>query len=283
MDISVILVSYNTRELLRKCLASVFASSTVFKYEVLVSDNGSSDGSQEMVKSEFPQARLIENGENLGFSKGNNVAIRQAGGRYVLLLNSDTEVEPDTLDLSVRYMDNHPETGIMGCKVLLPDGSPDKASRRRFPDPYNSFMRLFGFKHLSNYNIQTPEDMEVEVDSVMGAFLMIRRETTDKIGLLDEQFFMYGEDLDWCWRAKEAGYKVMYFPRAKITHFKYGSSQTVPFKTICIAHNAMRIFYRKHYAASHNPAFNLFVYCGIWLRMYSVLFVNFFRKKKSVH
>ncbi len=283
MDLSIIIVNYNTKELLRKCLGSVFASVGSHKLEVIVSDNGSKDGSIEMVKMNFPQVKLIENKANLGFSKGNNVAIKQAVGKYILLLNSDTAVRTDTIDLSIKYLDEHPETGIMGAKVLLPDGTLDKACRRKFPNPWNSFLRLFGLKQLSDYNINTPIDQEVEVDAVMGAYLMIRKSVIDKIGLLDEEYFMYGEDLDWCWETKRAGYKVMYYPKVEITHYKYGSSQMIPFKTIKMAHQAMKIFYRKHYASKYNSFFNVFVYLGINLRMILVLFVNIFRHKKTVH
>ena len=283
MNLSVIIVNYNTKDLLQKCLESVFASNDPSNFEVIVSDNGSRDGSIEMIKAKFPKVKLLENNANLGFSKGNNVAIKQAVGKYILLLNSDTAVRPNTFGLSTRFLDEHPQVGILGCKVLLPDGTLDKASRRKFPNPWNSFLRLFGLKKFSDYNIDTPIDQETEVDAVMGAYLMIRREVMDKIGLLDEEYFMYGEDLDWCWQAKEAGFKVMYYPEAQITHYKYGSSQSVPFKTIRLAHQAMKIFYRKHYAPQHNPIFNQFVYLGINLRMYLVLVVNIFRHKKTVH
>ena len=283
MDLSVILLNYNTRELTRKCLASIFASKTNYSFEVIVADNGSKDESVEMIRKDFPQVKVIENNANLGFSKGNNVAIKQANGRLVLLLNTDTEIRPDALDVSIKYFDEHPDVGILGAKVLLPDGSLDKACRRRFPNPWNSFLRLFGLKKFSNYNINSPIDQTIEIDAVMGAYLMIRRSVIDKIGLLDEDYFMYGEDLDWCWEAKQAGYKVVYYPKAEITHYKYGSSQLIPFKTIRMAHDAMKIFYQKHYAEQYNWLFNQIVYLGISLRMYLVLVVNIFRNKKTVH
>lgn len=283
MDLSIIIVNYNTKDLLKKCLRSVFESKTQFQFEVFVSDNGSSDSSLEMIKREFPQVQLIENKKNLGFSKANNVALMQAQGQFLLLLNSDTEVAPDALDLSVKYMDSHQQVGVMGGKVLLPDGTLDKACRRRFPNPKNAFLRLFGFKKFSDYNLEGSLDQEAEVDSVMGAYLMVRKSIADQIGFLDEVFFMYGEDLDWCWRVKKAGYKVVYYPRAQIVHFKYGSAQTVPFRTIRLAHQAMWIFYRKHYAKKYNFIFNQLVHLGISLRMYLVLALNLFRKKKIVH
>lgn len=284
MDLSVIILNYNTKNLLQKCLESVFASKTGFLFEVIVSDNGSTDGSIEMARSLFPQVKLIENNSNLGFSAGNNVGIRKALGRLVLLLNTDTEVRPNTLDLSVKYMDAHPEVGIMGCKVLLPDGKLHEAARRRFPNPVNAFLRLFGLRKFSSYNYRNiPVDQEMEVDSVVGAFLLIRRAAIDKIGLLDEEFFMYGEDLDWCWRVKEAEFKVMYYPGAEITHYLYGSSKAVAFRSVRWAHAAMKIFYRKHYADQYNWLFNQFVYLGIGTRMYLVIIVNIFRREKTVH
>lgn len=283
MELSVIIVNYNTKDLLKKCLQSVFDSDTSFEYEVWVSDNGSTDGSVEIIKQDFPQAKLIENHANLGFAKGNNAAIKRAVGKYILLLNSDTEISSNTLEISVKYLNRHPEAGVMGGKVLLPNGELDQACRRKFPNPKNAFLRLFGLKKFSDYNFNSPIDQEIEVDCVMGAYLLIRKSVVDEIGLLDEEFFMYGEDLDWCWRVKERGYKVIYYPGAVIKHFKYGSAQSIPFRTIRLAHEAMKIFYRKHYAPKNNRLFNQLVYLGINLRMYLVLVVNVFRGKKKVH
>ena len=283
MDLSVIILNYNTKNLLQKCLESVFKSTTNYKFEVIVSDNGSTDGSQEMIKSKFPQARLIENNANLGFSKGNNIAIKQALGRYILLLNSDTTVESDTFQVSVAKMESDYKIGVLGGKLILPDGSLDKATRRKFPNPANAFLKLFGMSRLSDYNIDSPIDEEMEIDATVGAYMMVRKEAIDKVGLLDEEYFMYGEDLDWCWRIKHAGYKIIYYPTARINHYKYGSSQTIPFRTIRMAHRAMKIFYRKHYANQYNPIFNSLVYLGIGLRQYLVLLRNVFQKKKTVH
>ncbi|MBI2355815.1 MAG: glycosyltransferase family 2 protein [Candidatus Doudnabacteria bacterium] len=283
MDLSIVIVNFNTKKLLQKCLESVFASQTNCQFEVLVSDNGSVDGSVEMVKAEFPKVKLLENKANLGFAKGNNAALKQASGRYILLLNSDTEVRPDTFDLSIKYMDSHSNVGALSPKILLPNGELDQAARRKFPNPWNSFLRLFGFKQYSDYNATSPIDEEVEIDSGVGAYLMVRKSVIDQVGLLDEQFFMYGEDLDWCWRIKEAGYKVMYYPKPVVIHYKYGSAQAIAFRTIKSAHQAMKIFYRKHYANQYPWLFNQLVYLGINLRMYLVLVLNLFRSKKRVH
>jgi GT2 family glycosyltransferase len=282
MDLSIIIISYNEKELLRKCLRSVLASITDFKFEVIVTDSGSTDGTRELMQNEFLNIKFLDNQKNLGFSKGNNVAIAQASGKMILLLNADTEVRPDTFSLSVKYMNAHPQVGALGCRVLLPNGSLDPSARRNFPNPVNSFLRLFGLKKFSNYNINGPIEEEMEVDAIMGAYFLTRREVIDKVGMLDEEFFMYGEDLDWCYRIKQAGYKIMYYPGAQITHFKYGASKTVPFKVIRWAHDAMKIFYRKHYAQNHNGLFNQLVYGGINLRMVFVYAINLLRNKRSV-
>ncbi len=282
-DLSVIILNYNTRELLRKCLASVRASKSNFQIETIVSDNGSKDGSQQMVRSEFPEVRLLENNANLGFSKGNNVAIKQSQARYVLLLNSDTTVAENAFDESIKYLDSNPNVGVLGAKVVLPNGKLDPACRRNFPNPANAFLRLFGLKKFSNYNITGSVDQEMDVDAVMGAYMMVRREVIDKVGMLDEEFFMYGEDLEWCWRIKQAGYKVVYYPKSEIVHFKYGSSQSIPFTIIRFSHSAMKIFYRKVYASQHSAIFNQMVYLGIDFRMALVMLRNLLRAKKSVN
>jgi GT2 family glycosyltransferase len=284
MDLSIIILNYNTKDMLKKCLASAMASQTGFKLETIVADNGSVDGSLDMVRKEFLQVKIVDNQGNVGFSKGNNAAMRVAQGRYILLLNSDTMVGHDTFDLSIKYMDYHPGVGAMGCKVLLPNGELDQACRRRFPNPWNSFLRLFGFSRFSDYNFKNISvDQEMEVDAVMGAYMMVRKSVIGQVGMLDEDFFMYGEDLDWCWRIKEAGHKVMYYPVPRITHFKYGSSKSIPFKVITWAHDAMRIFYRKHYSSQYPQVLNWLVYTGIEVRKYLVMAVNLFRSKKTAH
>ncbi|HYC79442.1 MAG TPA: glycosyltransferase family 2 protein [Candidatus Binatia bacterium] len=283
MDLSVIILNYNTKGLLRDCLKSVLASTGSYKTEVIVADNGSADGSIEMVRSEFPQVKLLENGRNLGFAKGNNEAIKMASGRHVMLLNSDTVVKPDAFEKMISKADSDPMIGALGPKILLANGQLDPSSRRNFPNPANSFFRLFGLKRFSNYNIAGPVDQEMEVESIMGACMLVPRTVIEKVGMLDEEFFFYGEDLDWCYRIKEAGYKVVYYPAAQILHLKSASSRQIPFKIVKVAYTAMKIFYRKHYAPKYPVVFNWLVYAGINLRMYLVMFINLFRKNKSVH
>lgn len=289
-DLSVIIVNFNTKDKLQACLQSVSALKSRLDLEVWVVDNGSSDGSAAMVKTQFPEINLISNEKNYGFAKANNQAIRKSAGRHVLLLNSDVEVELETFDKMVTFMDNNPTVGISGCKVVKPDGLLDQASRRSFPDPASAFYRLTGLSRIfpnsqrfARYNLTyLPEDVITEVDSVVGAFLLIRREAVEKIGLLDEDYFMYGEDLDWCYRAKQAGYKVMYVPITQVVHDKGSSSKKIPVRMIYEFHRAMQIFYNKHYRNQYNFFVSGLVSLGIWSRYFFKLSQNFFRKEKFV-
>ena len=280
MDLSVIIVNYKTRDKLRNCLRRVFESRTKFEYEVFVVDNDSRDGSVEMVRDEFPKTKLIVNSENLGYAKANNQAARQTSSRYVLLLNPDVEIEPDTLEKILAYADVNPSVGICGCKILKPDGTLDKASRRSFPNLANSFLYLTLGK--SDYHLALPDDQIAEVDSVVGAFMLVRREVIDKVGLLDEDFFMYGEDIDWCWRAKAAGYKVIYAPVTTVKHHKGSSSRKAPGRALYEFHRAMQIFYDKPYRKDYNFLINFFVSAGIWSRYVWKVFLNTLRKDKFV-
>lgn len=310
MDLSVVIVSFNTKDKLRKCLRSIFDSRAKYAYQVWVVDNASRDGSADMVASEFPDAKLIRNDHNQGFARANNTALRlilkpsdsstspltpplaRGGGnasRYILLLNSDIVVMPDTLEKMIGYMDENPDVGISGCRVEKPDGSLDLASRRSFPSPTNAFFRLTGLSLLfpksrvASYNLTyLPENETTEVDSVMGAFLLIRRDLIDKIGLLDENFFMYGEDLDWCYRARAVGAKVMFVPITKVTHDKGSSSRKVPSQMIYEFHRSMMIFYDKYYRRRYNFLINFLVTIGIWMRYLVKLTENALRREKYV-
>jgi GT2 family glycosyltransferase len=283
MDLSIIILNYNTKGLLRDCLKSVLASQGKYQIETIVADNGSADGSIEMVRAEFPSVRLLENKANLGFAKGNNEAIKIAQGRHILLLNSDTVVDPDAFDKMIRKADSDPQIGALGPKILLPNGQLDPSARRNFPNPANAFLRLFGLRKFSNYNVTGPIDQEMEVEAIMGACMLVPRTVIEKVGVMDEEFFFYGEDLDWCYRIKQADYKIVYYPAAQILHLKSASSRNIPFKIVRVAYAAMKIFYRKHYAPKYPAPFNWLVYLGINLRMYLVLILNALRKNKSVH
>jgi hypothetical protein len=265
IDLGIVIVNWNTRDLLRTCLQTVYASTGDFSTRVIVVDNASPDGSADMVAREFPQARLIASPDNLGYPKGNNVGLRALGyhgagavdadaPRYALLLNPDTEVPPDALCNMVRFMDSRPDVGIAGPKLVLPDGSLDKACRRGFPTPLVSAWHFMGLaklfpksKTFGRYNMTYLDpDVETEVDSVVGAYMQVRREAIAQVGLLDEVFFMYGEDLDWAFRIKSAGWKVVYHPKVTVKHVKRAASKQSK-RAQFEFWRAMLIFYRKHY------------------------------------
>jgi N-acetylglucosaminyl-diphospho-decaprenol L-rhamnosyltransferase len=264
-DLGIVILNWNTRDLLRRCLETVYASTGDFSFHVVVVDNASTDGSADMVRAHFPQAELIVSETNGGYPYGNNLGLRALGfqgpgqvdaaaPRYALLLNPDTEVAPDTFISMLRYMDTHPEIGVAGPKLVLPDGSLDLACRRSFPSPLVSLYRFSGLAKLfprsprfARYNMTFADpDEELEVDSVVGAYMQVRREAIAAVGLLDETFFMYGEDLDWAYRIKNAGWRVFYQPQVVVKHVKRAASrqsQRAQFEF----QRAMLIFYRKHY------------------------------------
>ncbi|WP_433923774.1 glycosyltransferase family 2 protein [Paenibacillus taichungensis] len=282
MDASIIIVNYNTRQLTLDCLASVYESTTSFQYECIVVDNASHDGSVEAIRDEYPGVRLIANRDNTGFAVANNQAMEIAKGRYILLLNSDTVVQKDTLEIMIGYMDNHPEMGASGCKVILPDGSLDKACKRGFPTPSASFYYAFGISRMfpdrpkfNQYQLgHLSSDDEYPVDCLVGAFMLVRRETIDQVGGLDETFFMYGEDIDWCYRIKEAGWGIYYYPRTYIVHYKGASARRKPMKIIYEFHRAMWVFHRKHYAKRYGILINTAVWLGISLKFSLSLICN---------
>ncbi len=220
MDLSIIIVSWNVREKLIENLDAVLKSDGRFGYEIFVSDNDSEDGTAETLRRKFPQVKLIENKENLGFAKANNLALKYASGRYVLLLNPDMRVFPDTLDNMISWMDNHREAGAAGCRLINEKGRIIRQVRR-LPNVWNQLAIILKLPHIfpSIIHDYLRSDFdygsEAEVDSLRGSFLMIRSEVIEKIGGLDERFFVWFEDVDYCRRIKEAGWKVMYTPEAE--------------------------------------------------------------------
>lgn len=286
MDLSILIVNYNTRELTLDALRSVYRSQTNYTFEVILIDNHSTDSSVEAIKEEFPQVKIIENQENVGFAKANNQGIRRAAGRYILLLNSDTIIQPDTLEIMLRFMDQHPNIGASGCKVVLPDGSLDKACRRGFPTPSASFYYAFGlaklFPHVPKFNqyqlsYLDPDD-DYPVDCLVGAFMLVRREVIDHVGMLDEDFFMYGEDVDWCYRIKKAGWEIYYYPKTSIIHYKGAGKKRKSRKVVYEFHRAMILFHRKHYQKSYSWLVNGLVYAGVGLKFLLAFVSNEFKR-----
>lgn len=286
-DVSIIIVSYNTKEILRECLASIKNSKIKSSYEVLVVDNDSSDGSNDMVKKDYPDIELIENKENAGFSKANNIGIKKSQGKYVLFLNSDTIVYENSIDKVLEFMDQHSQVGAATCRVELPNGHIDDASHRGFPTPWNSFSHFSGFSKLfsktrlfGGYGLGWENvDSIHEIDALAGAYMMVRREAGEQVGWWDEDFFWYGDDLDFCYRLKEKGWKIYYVPIAKILHYKGVSGGLKEIsqhltkadpatrkKARQARFEAMKMFYHKHYRSKYPFLLNWIVLRGIDLK-----------------
>lgn len=282
IDVSIILVNYKTPELSLGAIEAVHRSLSEYRYEIILVDNYSCDGLIERATVEYPHISLILNNENMGFAKANNQGMQIASGRYILLLNSDTVIQPDTLETMISFMDAHSNVGASGCKVVLPNGELDKACRRGFPTPSASFYYAFGFSKLfpnvprfNQYQLgYLDPDESYPVDCLVGAFMMVRREVINQVGGLDEEFFMYGEDIDWCYRIKQAGWEIYYYPKTSITHYKGASSRRKPFKIVYEFHRAMWLFHRKHYKKKYLPLVNGLVYLGIGIKLLMALIKN---------
>lgn len=281
-DISVIILNYNTRDLTRVCLAALHATNTgPYRMEIILCDNGSQDGSIEMVRKEFPGVVIIDNKKNLGFAAGNNPGIRRAAGRYVLLLNSDTEVPLTALADMIAFMDRYPAAGAGTAALLLPDGSMDPACHRGFPTPWVSFTYLSGLEKLfsasrlfGEYHQGYKRLSEVhEVDCISGAFFMVRREVVERVGLLDEEYFMYGEDIDWAFRIRKAGWKILFNPHVTVLHKKKQSGRSHVSRSRRIQgeiyfHTYNWLFYRKNYAKHYGPILTGAVNAAYSLRLF---------------
>lgn len=272
MTLSVIIVNYNVRQFLENALASIERAMEGIEGEVFVVDNASGDGSADMVKTKFPRVCLIENTENVGFARANNIALRKARGEFILLINPDTVVQEDTFRVMLQFFRDVPLAGIAGCRILNPDGSFQLPCRRTFPTPWVAFTKIFGLaalfpksKLFGRYNLTyLSEDETYPVDAVSGSFMMVSREAYGKVGGLDESFFMYGEDLDWCYRIGMAGFRVYYVHATKIIHFKGESTKRSDIDEIRLFYQAMQLFVRKHFNRSRTVL--LFLNLGIVTR-----------------
>lgn len=272
-DVSVIIVNYNVRDFLEQCLHSLRRACQHLKAEVFVVDNASRDSSAQMVRRRFPWVQLMENRINVGFARANNQALKRARGRYILLINPDTLAREDTVEAMSEFMDAHPEAGAVGCKILNPDGTLQLSCRRSFPTPWVALSKILGLGWLfpksrlfGKYNLTYLDpDKTAEVDALSGSFMFLRPEALKKVGLLDEEYFMYGEDLDLCYRIKKAGWKIYYVPTTQIIHYK-GRSTEVSASTVLDFYRAMVIFVRKHLRRKYLFFLHWFLTLGIAIR-----------------
>ncbi len=274
MDLSVIIVNYNVKHFLEQCLQSVLKATACLSVEVFVVDNNSVDGSIEMVREKFPQLNLIANTDNLGFSKANNQAIRLAKGKYILLLNPDTIVQEDTFMKVVNFMNDDEKIGGLGVKMLDGKGQFLPESKRGLPTPAVAFYKIFGLatlfpnsKKYGQYHLTyLDKDKNHEIDVLSGAFMLLRKSTLDEVGLLDETFFMYGEDIDLSYRIQKAGFKNYYFSESSIIHYKGESTKKSSVNYVVVFYKAMAIFAEKHFAKSQASTFNSLINIAIYLR-----------------
>lgn len=288
IKISVVIVNYNVKYFVEQCLYSVEAAIGGLEAEIFVVDNHSTDGSMEYLKPRFPKVTFIENRDNPGFAKANNQAIRICRGEYVLLLNPDTVVGEESLRSLCFFMDEHPETGGVGVKMLDGHGVFLPESKRSFPSPWVSFCKLFGLSKLfprspffARYALRyLDEDKQHRVDVLAGAFMLMRHEALDKVGLLDESFFMYGEDIDLSYRLVLGGYTNYYLPE-RILHYKGESTKQGDMKYIKAFYGAMILFFRKYYPHSGRLMGGL-IHLAVYLKALSAAFVAPFRSKRKV-
>ncbi|NNJ11866.1 glycosyltransferase family 2 protein [Chloroflexales bacterium ZM16-3] len=292
-SLAIVILNYKRADLLADCLDSIYTAPTCCDLNVWVVDNASGDDSAAMVRTRFPHAHLIESPINGGYSYGNNLALREllqiadcrlqiadvcnlqsAIPDYIMLLNNDTIVPAGALDGMVGYLEGHPEVGALGPKLLLPDGSLDLACRRSFPTPEVALYRMLGLARLfprsprfARYNMTYLDpDTETEVDALVGACMLVRGGVVREVGLLDEAFFMYGEDLDWAYRIKQYGWRIVYYPSVVVHHYKRAASTRRAMPSIRAFYDAMRIFHRKHYAATTPAPLNALIEFGITLK-----------------
>ena len=290
-DISICIVTYNAREYLRTCLDSILDVPWQASFEIIITDNQSTDGSVEMLAEQFSDIRVIHNSRNEGFSKPANLAIKESRGRYILLLNPDALVIDNTLDNMLQFLDAEPKVGIVGPKILNRTGTLQKQCRRSEGRPWDAFCYLSGlsllFPHdrrFSGYLMTyLDENMTHEAQSVSGACMLVSREVFEKIGLLDERFFAYQEDSDLCLRARQAGWKVIYLPAARVIHYGgKGGAGVHPYRSLVEWHRSYYLYYRKHFAVVNPFLLNQFIYLFIGIKFVLTFLVTLFRREKTI-
>ncbi len=282
-DISIVIVNYNVKDYLIQCLRSIDNSISNLKIQTIVVDNNSTDGSIDFLTPLFPDVTFVQSSINLGFSKANNLGFKYSNSKYILILNPDTIISENTLDVMFEFMEANSNVGLAGCKVLNPDGSFQLACRRGFPTPWVAFTKLFGLQKLfpksklfAGYNLTYLDENETnDVDALIGAFMFVKTDLINQINGFDEDFFMYGEDLDLCYRIHKLGYKIKYLPQTTIVHFKGESTRRSNIDELHHFFEAMKIYAEKHY--NNSKLFLMFLKCGINLR-YLIANLNKFKK-----
>ena len=286
-DVSVIIVNWNTKQYLINCLHSVINITGGYLQDLVVVDNSSTDGSAEAVENQFPQVKLIRNKENLGFAKANNIGIRASTGLYLCLINSDVIVQDGCIEKLINFMDHHPETGLCGPRILNPDLTL-QVSCRHFPSIWNNICQALGLNKLFPKSAFFSEpfmkywahDEIKNVDVLSGCFWMIRREASDEVGLLDEDFFIYGEDIDWCKRFHKAGWDVVFYPDAEVIHIGGASSANAPIKFYLEMQKADLQYWRKHHGRSGQVMYGMIIILRQVLRIIHGIFQYILHKSQ---
>lgn len=285
VDVSVVIVNYNVKDLVDSCITSVYkANNNKYNIEIFFVDNNSIDGSPEMISSKFPGVKIIANESNIGFSKANNQALRKVSGNHVLILNPDTILEEGTFDKLINFTEKDKRIGAVTSKLILANGKLDSACRRSFPTPSVAIPRILGLsklfpgsKFFGKYNLTyLDENKTYEVDSICGAFMFIPKTVFDKVGLFDEEYFMYGEDIDLCFRIKKNGFKIFYFPEVTTIHFKGESTRKTNLSYVNNFYGAMKIFVRKNFTGA-SRILSVVLQAGIYSRSTFSYFKRFFR------
>ena len=290
VELSIVIVNFNTKKDFKNCLNSLFHSEQFTHFEVWVVDNNSSDGSSKMVEEEFANVTLIKNDENAGFSRANNLALKQIITPFILLLNPDTIIQDYVFDKTIDFLKSNGDAGMVSCKLVKADGNLDLACRRSFPSAFDGFCRAMGLAKLfprshvfARYNLTyLDENQTNEVDAVNGAFMMVKREAVYEVGLLDEDYFMYMEDLDWCYRFKKNGWKIYYVPDSTVIHLK---GQAGKINSRIMTHEffkSMELFCKKNYFNHDSNIRMQLVLLGIRTWRLITLFRNSIRAEKRV-
>lgn len=281
IDVSICIVSWNTRNILRNCIESIYDKTKGISYEIIVVDNNSHDDTCKMVKEEFPQCRLIENKDNLGFVKANNIAIKQAKGRYILFLNPDTELKTKAIEGMARFLDRETEYGAVGCKLIYPDGSIQHVCARTFPTPFNQFCllvmldRLFPHsKRFSTVEMRYWDHKNSrDIDCLSGACILVRREIIDRLSGFDEKIFMYAEDVDLCFRIKRKGWKIYYLSNEEIVHYSGASSKQhqKKFFSSIMQRESNLYFLNKHFGTATARKYLIAILIGSLVRLFVII------------